>query len=54
MRLIMKTYAFIRTNVPKVLAVKEQEEYKCPVPKYKKFLYYSFAPTFLYRDEYPR
>jgi len=55
----MKTYSFIRENVGKVLEQSRQivesdsnEPITCP--DYSKYLYFLFAPTLLYRDDYPR
>ena len=60
-RFIMKSYAFVRSNVPRVLAggtVKSDEEDKPKnnyyIPPFSKYLYFLFAPTLVYRDEYPR
>lgn len=55
----MKTHAFIRTNVPRVLAAnhdKSDSEMPKPVPcpEFSKYLYFLFAPTLVYRDNYPR
>ncbi|KAF5293676.1 hypothetical protein FQA39_LY03161 [Lamprigera yunnana] len=49
-RFLMKCYAFVRFNCPK---------YKKGVndavkPTFSHYLYFSFAPTLLYRDTYPR
>lgn len=93
LRLIMKTYAFVRSNVPRALTnsklklVKKaifknkdasvdidtnasQEEEDCETdsslksakttnelvtcPNFSSFLYFLFAPTLVYRDQYPR
>ncbi|XP_012282761.1 sterol O-acyltransferase 1 [Orussus abietinus] len=54
-RLLMKNHAFVRGNVPRVLAYKlhsEKSEELCP--GFSKFLYFMFAPTLIYRDNYPR
>jgi sterol O-acyltransferase len=62
----MKTHAFVRTNAGKVvnyqlLKEKSLKEYKnseksklYPIPTIEKHLYFLFAPTLVYRDEYPR
>ncbi|XP_049948221.1 sterol O-acyltransferase 2-like [Schistocerca serialis cubense] len=54
-RMLMKTHAFIRSNVPHVLAYKPHTERSSRlVPEFSKFLYFMFVPTLLYRDSYPR
>ena len=57
-RLIMKTYAFVRSNVPRALAYKPHQSGDSqevpPCPGFSKFLYFLFAPTLIYKDEYPR
>ncbi|PVD30707.1 hypothetical protein C0Q70_09982 [Pomacea canaliculata] len=54
-RFIMKTHAFIRENVSRVIYCKKDdndEENGCP--DFSKYLYFLFAPTLIYRDNYPR
>ncbi|KAJ8945793.1 hypothetical protein NQ318_003059 [Aromia moschata] len=53
MRLTMKTYAFIRSNVPKILKYKPHSDQESALPHFSKFLYFLFAPTLIYRNEYP-
>lgn len=58
-RIGMKVYAFARENIPKVLSFKlhqdaDLKDSVSPCPEFNKFLYFSFAPTVVYRDEYPR
>ncbi|XP_065087172.1 sterol O-acyltransferase 1-like [Ochlerotatus camptorhynchus] len=59
-RFVMKVHAFVRSNIPRALASsgKTSTEDKPPhaviVPSFGKFLYFLFAPTLVYRDEYPR
>lgn len=82
-RFMMKSYAFIRTNVPRALNQRkykktdsstedsepqeisknkkilpangtERVNDKRPLPLFKHYLYFLFAPTLVYRDEYPR
>ena len=58
-RLIMKAHAFVRSNIPRVLQSKikcEESSAPKPVacPEFKKFVYFSFAPTLIYRDNYPQ
>ena len=75
-RFLMKSYAFIRTNVPRTLNSRHKfkiddsewdstEEItsdkgtakinnKKLIPSFSNFVYFLFAPTLVYRDEYPR
>ncbi|XP_055596998.1 sterol O-acyltransferase 1-like isoform X2 [Uranotaenia lowii] len=61
-RFTMKVHAFVRSNVPRALnassGVKRSSEDKPTftelVPAFSKFTYFLFAPTLVYRDEYPR
>ncbi|XP_072295004.1 sterol O-acyltransferase 1 isoform X2 [Eucyclogobius newberryi] len=54
-RLIMKAHSFVRENVPKVLAwTKDKGSPNPQVPRISHYLYFLFAPTLIYRDEYPR
>ncbi|XP_014225840.1 sterol O-acyltransferase 1 isoform X2 [Trichogramma pretiosum] len=60
-RMLMKTYAFVRTNATRMLSSKKDkvdgEDKEAAVvgcPEFSKFLYFFFAPTLIYRDEYPR
>ncbi|XP_022901307.2 sterol O-acyltransferase 1-like [Onthophagus taurus] len=53
-RLLMKSYAFIRTNVPNVLNYQQHTDKMFFRPSLKHYLYFSFAPTLVYRHEYPR
>lgn len=57
-RLLMKTHAFVRENIPKVLAYREEDNKDHPrsdvCPDFSKYLYFLFAPTLVYRDSYPR
>ncbi len=60
----MKTHAFVRTNAGKVVRYQSlkdtslrnnSDKHKLyPIPSVKKHLYFLFAPTLIYRDEYPR
>ncbi|XP_061490210.1 sterol O-acyltransferase 1 isoform X2 [Rhineura floridana] len=54
LRLMMKTYSFIKENVPRVLAFTPQKTNSVQVPKVSQYLYFLFAPTLIYRDYYPR
>ncbi|XP_050092331.1 sterol O-acyltransferase 1 [Anopheles aquasalis] len=62
-RFLMKAHAFIRSTVPRALAADGKK--KCdskptnpdahrPLPAFSKYAYFLFAPTLVYRDEYPR
>ncbi|XP_044533025.1 sterol O-acyltransferase 1 [Gracilinanus agilis] len=53
-RFIMKAHSFIRENVPRVLAAAKEKSRTVPVPQVSKYLYFLFAPTLIYRDNYPR
>ncbi|KAF7400986.1 hypothetical protein HZH66_006170 [Vespula vulgaris] len=54
-RMLMKSYAFIRSTAPKFLKYKIHAEMEKPVmPDFSKYLYFFFAPTLIYRDNYPR
>uniref|UniRef100_A0A671Q0C1 O-acyltransferase n=1 Tax=Sinocyclocheilus anshuiensis TaxID=1608454 RepID=A0A671Q0C1_9TELE len=46
-RLIMKAHSFIRENVPRVSLLRS-------VPRFTQYIYFLFAPTLIYRDNYPR
>lgn len=53
--MLMKSHAFVRSNAPRVLSFKphsEKEGILCP--GFSNFLYFMFAPTLVYRDNYPR
>ncbi|GAB6030526.1 hypothetical protein CHUAL_007391 [Chamberlinius hualienensis] len=58
-RILMKSHAFVRSNAPRAMKYippkkddPESEDIACP--DFSKFLYFLFAPTLIYRDEYPR
>ncbi|CAH0554706.1 unnamed protein product [Brassicogethes aeneus] len=53
-RMLMKTHSFIRENAPKVLNYKPNDEDPLELPEFSRFFYFFFAPTLIYRDEYPR
>ncbi|XP_010991206.1 sterol O-acyltransferase 1 [Camelus dromedarius] len=53
-RLIMKTYSFVRENVPRVLNSAKEKSSTVPIPTVNQYLYFLFAPTLIYRDNYPR
>jgi hypothetical protein len=55
--MMMKTYAFVRSNTPRALAYKphksdDKEISVCP--DFSKYLYFLFVPTLVYRDSYPQ
>ncbi|KAK2835540.1 hypothetical protein Q5P01_016024 [Channa striata] len=54
-RLLMKSHSFIRENVPRVVTWSKDKTSPAPVvPQISNYLYFLFAPTFIYRDKYPR
>lgn len=55
-RLMMKMHAFVRTNTGRQLEgkLKGDSKIQVPFPKFASYLYFLFAPTLIYRDEYPR
>lgn len=53
-RLIMKAHSFVRENVPRVLNSAKEKSRSVPVPTVNQYLYFLFAPTLIYRDNYPR
>jgi len=65
MRLIMKSYSFVRENCVKVTQPWSKDDREGPnawyhgqmspvVGSFYKYVYFLFVPTFLYRDQYPR
>ncbi|XP_069823835.1 sterol O-acyltransferase 1 isoform X1 [Dendropsophus ebraccatus] len=53
-RLIMKVHSFVRENIPRVLSSAKEKSAVAPVPQVTQYLYFLFAPTLIYRDNYPR
>ncbi|KAK2584540.1 hypothetical protein KPH14_006909 [Odynerus spinipes] len=54
-RMLMKSYAFIRSTAPRFLTYKQHSEMTQPtMPDFSRYLYFFFAPTLIYRDSYPR
>uniref|UniRef100_A0A2M4ASL6 O-acyltransferase n=1 Tax=Anopheles triannulatus TaxID=58253 RepID=A0A2M4ASL6_9DIPT len=62
-RFLMKAHAFIRSTVPRALAADGKKKHDLkptnpdalrPLPAFSKYVYFLFAPTLVYRDEYPR
>ncbi|XP_025271371.1 sterol O-acyltransferase 1-like [Camponotus floridanus] len=55
LRIIMKNHAFVRSVTPRFLSYKPHNDVSPPnVPRFSHYLYFLFAPTIIYRDEYPR
>ncbi|KAG5325705.1 SOAT1 acyltransferase, partial [Acromyrmex heyeri] len=55
MRMMMKTHAFIRSTAPRFLSYKPHSKIARPNGStFSQYLYFLFAPTLVYRDEYPR
>ncbi|XP_076242752.1 sterol O-acyltransferase 1 isoform X2 [Calliopsis andreniformis] len=55
LRFVMKTYAFVRTVAPRFISYKSHSDTPLPrLPDFSKYLYFLFAPTLIYRDDYPR
>ncbi|CAF4232168.1 unnamed protein product, partial [Adineta steineri] len=53
MRQMMKAHSFVRENIRKnLLLIESKNASVCP--DYSKYLYFLFAPTLIYKDEYPR
>uniref|UniRef100_A0A452RXI1 O-acyltransferase n=1 Tax=Ursus americanus TaxID=9643 RepID=A0A452RXI1_URSAM len=53
-RFIMKAHSFVRENVPRVLNSAKEKSKTIPIPTVNQYLYFLFAPTLIYRDNYPR
>ncbi|XP_011866706.1 PREDICTED: sterol O-acyltransferase 1 isoform X2 [Vollenhovia emeryi] len=54
-RMMMKSHAFVRSVAPRFLSYKPHNETPRPsIPRFSQYLYFLFAPTLVYRDEYPR
>lgn len=54
-RMIMKIHAFVRSCAPRFLTNStDKQNKKVFYPKFSHYLYFLFAPTLLYRDNYPR
>ncbi|CAG9864176.1 unnamed protein product [Phyllotreta striolata] len=52
-RFLMKIYAFARDNTAKVLKQKSDEKDN-KLPTFSHFVYFVYAPTAVYKDQYPR
>ncbi|XP_075707176.1 sterol O-acyltransferase 2 [Rhinoderma darwinii] len=52
-RLLMKSYSFLRETVPIVIQ-NESKEKKFKIPELSSYLYFLFCPTLVYRERYPR
>lgn len=55
-RLLMKIHSFVRNNAPEVIKQsKLSNTSKIKVSKqFNRFLYFLYAPTLIYKEEYPR
>ncbi|XP_032718490.1 sterol O-acyltransferase 1 isoform X2 [Lontra canadensis] len=53
-RFVMKAHSFVRENVPRVLNSAKEKSKTIPIPTVNQYLYFLFAPTLIYRDNYPR
>ncbi|XP_045473591.1 sterol O-acyltransferase 1-like [Harmonia axyridis] len=53
-RLLMKVHAFVRSNAPKVLQFKEKSDEILILPNFQYFVFFTWIPTLVYKDEYPR
>ncbi|XP_051868597.1 sterol O-acyltransferase 1 isoform X3 [Pristis pectinata] len=53
-RLMMKAHSFIRENLSRVAMNREKNGGIQQVPQFSHYLYFLFAPTLIYRDNYPR
>ncbi|XP_050304788.1 sterol O-acyltransferase 1 [Anthonomus grandis grandis] len=53
-RLLMKVHAFVRSNAEKVLNYKSHSEKKLQLPSFRHYIFFLFAPTIVYADQYPR
>ncbi|XP_050080429.1 sterol O-acyltransferase 1 [Anopheles maculipalpis] len=61
-RFLMKAHAFIRSNAPRALTSDRKHPDSKPsspdayrgLPSFSTYVYFLFAPTLVYRDEYPR
>ncbi|KAM4641174.1 sterol O-acyltransferase 1 [Discoglossus pictus] len=53
-RLIMKAHSFVRENVPRVWTSVKEKTSAPLIPQVNQYLYFLFAPTLIYRDNYPR
>ena len=50
-RMLMKAHSFVRENVPRVTTGKAENWSGL---NFSRYIYFLFAPTLIYRDEYPR
>jgi len=58
-RMLMKVHAFVRSNIPRAIKYSsprddDDKSKHQACPDFSKFLYFLFAPTLVYRDQYPR
>lgn len=54
--MFMKTWAFVRSNLTHARRYKKDDDdrKKRLCPDFSHYLFFLFAPTLVYRDEYPR
>ncbi|KAJ8358929.1 hypothetical protein SKAU_G00154540 [Synaphobranchus kaupii] len=52
-RFLMKSYSFIRENVPEVIN-KSKQGGSPRLPTFSSYLYFLFCPSLIYRESYPR
>lgn len=54
--MFMKTWAFVRSNYERATKYKKDDNGQSGnlCPDFSHYLYFLFAPTLVYRDEYPR
>lgn len=55
-RMFMKTWAFVRSNLTHARSYKKNDDAqtKSLCPDFSHYLFFLFAPTLVYRDQYPR
>ncbi|XP_040833822.1 sterol O-acyltransferase 2 [Ochotona curzoniae] len=51
-RLLMKSYSFLRESMPGILSARGGEG--AQTPSFSSYLYFLFCPTLIYRETYPR
>jgi len=50
----MKMHSFVRENVGKIVQTNSDQQLSIKFSQFNQYLYFLFAPTLLYRDNYPR
>ncbi|KAJ8400764.1 hypothetical protein AAFF_G00391180 [Aldrovandia affinis] len=53
-RFVMKSYSFVRENVPVIMNNKPKQGEAPRLPAFSSYLYFLFCPTLIYRESYPR